>query len=125
MQTASTPEAHVTWFHQRSPLRIARLALLVTVGAIPCRAQTSGEVTTLTEACGTCDTRPTLEYTIRGTDTPLEGLPHGVTQDRRGRLIVWPNRMPPLVFDSRGRFLSQLGKVGVGPGEVTPVRWVV
>ena len=125
MQTASALRTDETWLQQTPHLLATRLALIATVVAIPCGAQTSGEVTTLTPVCGACDSRATLEYTIRGTDTPLEGLPRGVGQDRRGRLIVWPTRRPPLVFDSRGRFLTQLGKVGVGPGEVTPVRWVV
>jgi hypothetical protein len=29
------------------------------------------------------------------------------------------------VFDSTGRLVARVGKVGVGPGEITPVRWVV
>lgn len=100
------------------------IALISTIaGALP--AQSRSPVVTIPSTCAPCITRASREYTIDGRVTPIEGRPSGVTQDRRGRLIVWYTRQPLFVFDSSGRLVTRVGKVGVGPGEITPVRWVV
>jgi len=101
------------------------LALHLGSAAAPVAAQPPGPVITVPTTCAPCVTRAALQYTIRGTDTPIEGRPRGVTADMRGRLIVWYSQRPLFVFDSSGRLAARVGKVGMGPGEITPVRWVI
>jgi hypothetical protein len=58
---------------------------------------------------------------------PLDAKPSGLTSaptlvqsDGRGRIWVFSSKLPPLVFDSTGKFLRPIGPTGSGPGEFLP-----
>jgi hypothetical protein len=55
-------------------------------------------------------------------DAILEGEPSSLSRDSRGRFYLTQfssSRRLPMVFDSTGRFLQNIGRRGTGPGELT------
>jgi 6-bladed beta-propeller len=57
----------------------------------------------------------------------LVAEPSSLASDSRGRfyLTEFTTAQPPLVFDSQGRFLRELGRLGPGPGEFLMARYLV
>ena len=114
-----------------STMRARRQSLLSVLAvalvgiARPLTAQRALEPVAIPATCSPCASRAILEYTISGRVADIEGRPRGAVQDAHGRLLLWYTRDPIFVFDSVGRVAARVGKVGNGPGEITPVRWVV
>ena len=78
-------------------------------------------------ACGACRIITTPLFTLGASSGAgeLVGLPQPVTADARGRLWVLQHGHAPWVFDSTGRFIARVGRVGAGPGEYRSPRTVV
>lgn len=75
-----------------------------------------------TSTCSECDLRATRRFVLGATDgdAALLGHPSTVAKDSKGTFYIAEisGGGPPLVFDSRGRFLRRLAKQGRGPGEL-------
>lgn len=87
---------------------------------------TQSQSTTLTisneASCSGCDiiVRRTMRLGQSDGDGAFASRPYVVARDSRGRFyVVTPETSGevPFVFDSRGRFVQRLGRVGDGPGE--------
>ena len=77
--------------------------------------------------CRGCTVSATLERTIDGEAAPLRGRPSGLVVDSRGRIVLWVAGATgglPMIFDSTGRYLGEIGRRGSGPGEFEAVSWV-
>lgn len=61
---------------------------------------------------------PSAKLGISNNDGALRGVPRLVVRDSEGRVFITDqNGGAPQVYDSTGRFLRMLGRVGSGPGE--------
>ena len=98
-----------------------RVVLLMVVGALAASAcgdrapqEESGE-----SSCPGCAIAVRDVHTIGTEDVQgsLTGRPFQITQDGQGRYWIDVVDAFPLLFDSAGKFLQQLGRRGEGPGE--------
>ena len=109
------------------PRRVTRLELpaqavllvALVAGGAPASAQ---QVTRVpgTPVCSECDLRA-VRSVVLGTsdgDAALGGQLSSVAKDSKGTFYVGERGGPPLVFDSRGRFVRRLARPGRGPGEL-------
>lgn len=101
--------------------RIAGVALALSPWSRPLASQTASRLIGDAIECRTCEI--TLRrVAVLGTSDGSGEIPGGVqavSVDSAGRFWVLARNPLPMVFDSTGRFLQSVGRVGQGPGEFT------
>jgi hypothetical protein len=77
-------------------------------------------------SCPTCriTARALAELGTTDTEGELLGFPRMIARTRDGRYVVPANSEPPFIYDSTGRYLGRLGRLGDGPGEFRAPRFV-
>ena len=86
-----------------------------------------GAVVIADTPCTRCEVTATVQAVLDGRTVPLRGLPSGAALDSRGRITLWyfgATGGLPMVFDSTGKLLGEIGRRGTGPGEFLSVSWV-
>lgn len=106
--------------------RLGLTALLSVSAAFMAGAQSATVYIGSTVSCPRCriDVRPGPRVGDTEGQGALVAEPSSLSMDRSGRIFLtqFTNKQPPLVFDSTGRFLQQLGRLGTGPGEYRSAR---
>lgn len=98
-----------------------RLTLVLIFGALVAACDAAAQQTLVPEGatCPRCkiSARPTVSIGDMEGPGAFSSAPAHVTTDRFGRFLIYAEKIPQ-VFDARGRFLSDIGRPGKGPGEI-------
>ncbi len=124
--------AFVTAFAQSDRVGRAILSIVLSlVAAVAPHDLRSQRVVRINEdvSCRSCEIVLTPGPRLGDADGPgsLVAEPSSLASDNHGRfyLTEFTTAQPPLVFDSQGRFLRELGRLGPGPGEFLMARYLV
>jgi len=105
---------------------IHAVLLFATLNTLPVAAHAQRIVRIRGDArCPNCGVHLTRVFTIGGVDDPVRlGQPNGAAINAAGELILShvSDLSRVFVYDSTGRFLRAIGRIGSGPGEFRLVR---
>jgi hypothetical protein len=79
------------------------------------------------DRCGQCGVEPVVVQRLDGEANPdfIDAFSPLVVRDSRKRVIAAPSPLrPPTVFDSSGKTIRDLARLGQGPGEIPGTLWI-